>query len=320
MKQSYLIFLFYFATTSCAQSNIKKDEIQNVHTSGHVEIAGTGVSLIPPPNYHLSLNFPGFMKNQNSAIFVSHYTNQNFEISLEQFGKEYYSKKGATKIIERKLTINGYNASLLEMTASSMSKGFGLVIGDSLSSVMIMALCPFSDSTETNELRKSLLTIYYDKKSILSPLESANFSIDITSSNFKFVDYAGGSYIYTVNGKPVDYSSLESRISISPLMAASFQDAKIISETMVQSMINNGFILSKEVFKSNENINGFIASERIFDGTVNGQKCKMYLLVIIDSENALVIQGVIKSDFDKSLDKIKTIAHTAKFKSIDAKN
>jgi PBP1b-binding outer membrane lipoprotein LpoB len=308
MKHFSIILLIIITLTSCAQPESGIDEIKNSLTKDHIPISGTGVSLIPPQGYNLASNFPGFMKDQQSAIFVSQFMNQSYEITLSENGKEYYKNKGANNIIEKQLRINGFNATLIEMSANTNNKAFGLVMGDSSSSVMIIATCSLQDSTEINSLKKSVLSIHYDKNSISSPLESANFKINLSESSFKLSDYAGGSFVFTKNGARVDFSTRHI-IYVSPLPSANGNESNRNLQRMFQSMVANGFIYSKEVFTSNEDVNGYNASERVFEGDLNGEPCKMYLLILTESDGTLCFQGVIKSDYEKSINEIKRIAH-----------
>ncbi len=74
--------------------------------------------------------------------------------------------------------------------------------------------------------------------------------------------------------------------------------------------------LTEKVLKniSTTNVNGQLAYEVEVYGKMQGKSSLIYLLIVTGQDKAIVIQGIVKSDFDTNLKKIKNLAKTIKLK------
>ena len=115
--------------------------------------------------------------------------------------------------------------------------------GDSTFTSKITAVLPNSNILIHEQIKKSLLTLYYDKSYNSNPFATAVFQIDDSKTNFKFFSVSGFSYKYTPNGKSINYDN-EPYVSILQIPAEQNETIKEFADGWLSSLTS--LILTEE--------------------------------------------------------------------------
>jgi hypothetical protein len=312
-----LAFLILCLFTSCssskaeAQEKQSKLEVTNSLTSEHIKIPATGVSLIPPIGSELSSVTTGFEKDGIPIVVVIDHPNSSYEIELANNNVEHIKSRGGKDISKEEIVINDFSATLFSMQMNPTAAGLSLIIGNSSSAAVIMAVCPINDSIAYEQIRESLLSVYYEQGTVSDPTDRMDFEFDLTNTKFAYNQYLKGNYVYTLKGNDIDFKSLTPILTVSQYVE---QEPERLYELIFTGIEKDGYETTKEIYSSRKTVNGYDAFERIVDGNLNNQKCQMYFLVVSDKKKAVLIQGIVKSDFKNSIDSVRSLAHTIKLK------
>lgn len=310
-------FLALCFCTSCSSSTAEAQEeqhpkeITNSLTSKHVKIPATGISLIPPVGSELSSVTTGFEKDGIPVVVAIDHPNSSYEIELANNDVEHIKSRGGKNIEKEELQINDYSATLFSMQMNPTASGLSLIIGNSSSAAVIMAVCPINDSIAFEQMRESLLSVFYEQSNISDPKDMMDFELELTSTPFEYSQYLGGNYVYTLNGNEVEVNSVEPIIIVSQYVG---QEPERLYELLFTGIEKDGYDTKKEIYSSHKTVNGYVAYERIVEGTLNNQKCQMYFLTVSDKKKSVVVQGIVKSDFKHTIDSVRSLAHTIKLK------
>src|SRR5215831_4642741 len=190
MRLFWLSFLL-LGLEACTQK--KTDaislNIENAKTNKHINIPGTRLFIIPPPNFSTAKGFIGLQDGKNSILNVMDLVGGNYNTNAATFSKEEFEKKGAKVFDYKEIRVGGFPAKYISMQGDATTKEYALVFGDTTFSTMIIAAYPATDENTGKEIISSLNSICYDKSIKIDPLTTANFSIDDKDSKFKFFKY-----------------------------------------------------------------------------------------------------------------------------------
>lgn len=312
-----LLYLFLLVSlTACGQpSNDKiKSEIKNSKTSKHINIPGTRLYIIPPPNFKVATTFIGLQKGENSMLNIYDLVGGNFNTNAATFSKGEFERQGARVFDYKEIKVNGYPAKFIHMQGDASSKGYAIVFGDTTFSTMIMAAYPVTDENTGKEIVKSLNTIWYDKNKKIDPFETANFSLNDKESKFKFFQYNANLYIYTVGGLDNKDNRDEPFIIVSQLPKDNTMTSKSIADAMIAKAQQYGLTNPDVRNISTEKINGYDTYQAEVFGQMQGKSSVIYQCVTTKGDKAIVIQGIAKSDLETNVQDFKKIASTIQLK------
>src|ERR1700710_705897 len=80
--------------------------ISNTRTSQHINIPGTRLFIVPPPNFAVATNFVGLQKNDKAVINVYDLVGGDFYTNAATFNKAEFEKKGIKVFEYKEFSVN----------------------------------------------------------------------------------------------------------------------------------------------------------------------------------------------------------------------
>lgn len=162
MKKIGGLLLIIWSITTSGQNIQSKipDHLENVKTDKHTQIQKR-LYLVPPNGFKLFDN--GLIKNDSTMIVAFDQIFGNYYENGKNFNKEYFTNKGAKVFDYKELTIGIYPARFISMQTDKKEKKYTIVFGDKTFWVMLTGMYPTDDSKTGDQIKKSMLTVYFDK-------------------------------------------------------------------------------------------------------------------------------------------------------------
>lgn len=300
---------------ACKQSpkTEQQADIHTTRTNRHVQIPGTHLFIVPPPGFQVAHSFIGLQKDTNTLMQVYDLEGGNFFKNAADVNKESFERRGVKVLEYREMKLNNYPCKFLEAEGNPQMKMINMVFGDSTCSVMIAAVFTPGDTQSENEIKTALNSIYYDKNLKIDPFANAGFSLDVSKSAFKFARAASGMFVYTLGGKETDQRSDAPFMIVYNVPKDSNFGPEDIAKMFLSKTQQYGFQPGKPEGVP-VTLNGLNGYEMSTYGTINGQKSLIYMLVLTAGEKAVVVEGIIKSDFDKYQPQMQQLARSIQLK------
>jgi hypothetical protein len=297
------------------QNQANGKDIVNKLTKKHIRIPGTHVYLIPPKDFSLSQTFMGFTNSKNTSILVMDVFGSDFRVQSKDFNKATFEATGLKIYDYKEFKINGKQARYLYTNSlNSEDNNLMLAFGDSTFTVLLTVSLSVNDKKSFQKAEKCLLSIVYEGKVKIDPLETAKFTLDLSNTEFKFEKSESGLFFYKSNKSSSNDSDLPVFIiSQMPYPEATDEILKLTTKQMIEKAREYGTDSLNLDFKKIE-INGCQAIETTGFGIKNNQKILYYLLVVGKQNNVIAINSIIQSDFENKLKKITDLTHIIKLK------
>lgn len=300
--------------SSFGQSNEKISDVNNIKTDKHLNIKGTKVFIIPPKGFKSQSNFIGLTKDDNTLIQVIEQANASYSLASSNFTKAEFEKKGQKVLFIQDFILNGYSAKYIQIESSNLDKGHGIVFGDNNFSVMLFGVCPKSDEKVSAEIKKALLSLFYDKNLIIDNSTNLLFELNEQSTSFRLLNSTENISYYTINGNNIDPNSPKPVITV---ITAPISDESMLaeaSENMISALKENGLTNIEKKDNSNKVINGNKIYETVFYGQIKETKFLFYHFVISKGHNLVLVQGQTTDNYDLYLNEFKKFSKTIKMK------
>lgn len=312
----YLLILFtILSINTLAQTNpTVKDKIQNKKSNKHTNILGTRLYLEAPAGFKPSTTFIGLQKGQNAIFNVYDLTEGNFYTNAANYNREAFEGKGIKVYEYKEITINNFPARYLHLRSEDGSNAYTLVFGDSSFSVMIMGMCAENDQQTGNDIITAINSIYYDKSKIISPFETAAFTIDETASRFKYFKYQASIYFYTLDGKDYSLTPNSPYILLMQFPADASINAKDVKTLLINKMAEKGFADIEIKNNVEVSVNPYETSRAEAHGMLNGKPTVLCLYVISNGTKIIALEGIVTSDVENNLVEFYHLAETVKIK------
>jgi hypothetical protein len=324
MKLTTLILGLVIALTSCGNGQSNKndlnipDKVEIKKEGKHQQFLGTRVFIVNPEGYLLLPSLIRFQKNNDTYIQAiespkTSYTNQKSSIKQAfESGKS----KGLNAYYQKEFKLGDYDAYLVYGADNKPNLDqMVLIFGDNDFAVMVAGELPSNDDKARQEVLSALLTTYLDKSVKPDYSALANFTLDVSKSEFKFNSNMSQIFYYTIDGQgdPVN-NVFENQIMVMTLPSMeSFDARKSYAQSMVQRYKNNG--ISIPTFEEKEvKINDVSAYEISFTGSFQGKSVKVYQVVLGDNKATLLFCGMTYDRQDELFKQYKDIAQTLKTK------
>ncbi|MBK7428189.1 MAG: hypothetical protein IPI60_14815 [Saprospiraceae bacterium] len=200
MTKSLISLLFLFTMlTSFGQK-----KFDNKLSETHIAVKGTKISLIPPPDFTKASNFNGFEEEESSSsIMVLDLPTSYADIS-GSLTKANLAKQGVEAEQIEEIIVNGLPALFISGQQMAYGELFGkyiLVFGTEKETIIINGAFPKELEELGPEIKKAMLTIYYEREKILDPFENLDFSVDPKGTKLKFAGNVSGSLLFTVDAQ-----------------------------------------------------------------------------------------------------------------------
>lgn len=196
-----LPLLLYFACIAALEAQVV---IDNSLTDKHQQIAGTKLSLIPPPSFEEANNFNGFQHGPtNSVIMVLDIPGPYSEVS-SALTKENLLKQGVVTDSIVPVQLGKLSGLLISGTQAAYGQKFYkyiLVLGSEQKTHMINGIAP-NDNLEYKQLvYHALTTLVYESEKAVDPFEALDYTIDPNGNQISLATVSSNSLIYTSDGK-----------------------------------------------------------------------------------------------------------------------
>lgn len=293
MKYFLVLFLILltFAHAS-AQTGVTANQIPRV--------AGTRVTLTPPPGFTPSQQFPGYAKESASASIIVTEMPAPYIEALAGFSDDAGMAKRGMKVLSRQdVTIDGRRGVLLYIKQTALQTEFlkwALFVGDATESLMVVAMFPKELQEDYSlPLKESLLTARWDQTGTVPFDEGLNFSV-AEKGSLKFAKRMTNALMYSEHGafpqKSVDAPLF---IVASSLRKLDIPDIKAFSESRILSTASIKGIEIKE--STAITIDGLRGHEIVANAKDDrtGEPMIVYQATLLDGEIYYVMQGLISS-------------------------
>jgi hypothetical protein len=312
-----ITFLTLLLSSSC---NLKKpavytlsDNIKTKITKEHRCVIGTHVYMIPPKDFANSKGYPGFENLDKGGIQVFDMVGDNFYGNNNSFSKEKIEKKGGKVEEIKELKINGFDAQYALVQADVPIKRLIFIFGDSTFSVMVLANFDKKDLDLEKQIKKTIETIYYDKKVKINPFSNAPFEIIDNNSRFQFTGFNTNMYSFSIESKQKQNDTNNPNISIMILPRVN-ETAKSISTSLNQSLERIGYMIDNIIDGKYQDKDGTKVFDTQVYGTFKNEKKLIYRYIIEDKESAIVILGSASKNFEESVKEFSLFASSVKRK------
>lgn len=148
---------------------------------GVVHVAGSHVSLVPPPGWEVATSFPGFQEaSSGSSILVAELPGPFTEV-IAGLTPEGLASKGITLVERSDLTLDGRQALLIEGTQATAAGEVGrwlLVVGTSNLTALVNGAYPAGDQQRRGLIEASLRSVVFDPDGSTGASDGLTFEID----------------------------------------------------------------------------------------------------------------------------------------------
>jgi hypothetical protein len=207
-KMTRRIFTTFLVLISLTVWGQKK--IENKLSDEHKNIKGTKISLIAPKGFTDGLNFLGLQQTESgSSIIILDIPGPYSETSKAMTKENMLSKGVEMKKIEN-LTINGLPAIFATGTQNAYGNIYTkyiIVFGTDNETIMINGVFPENLKKIGGEIKKSMLTVFYEADKKINPFAALDYTIDISETKLKFGKSMSNSLIFSVDGQVPTASS-----------------------------------------------------------------------------------------------------------------
>ena len=324
MKRTLLV-LSFFAFSQCSHSQPKKDlgipdvvEVDGIKAT--TKFPGTNFFIQIPMDYTLEKQLLRFQKDGDTYIQLTQFpVHADFGPKRMQLEKYFADAVASGKIdqeyYKKEFRLGGYQALLYYAKDNKpLQEQIILMFGDSSFFAMALGEFPSYKPALRQEILNGLLSIYVNETIAVNPNELANFTLDLSHTEFKFCNVASNNFYYTVGGKgnPVQDESSD-MVLVQGLPA--FESKEKIQANAIRMLDNYrkmGIEVPKYVGKDTI-INGNYAYEILFEGFVKGRKSEVFQIVTGNEKGSVLFMGVLSNRMDL-MPQVKSIASSLKIK------
>lgn len=305
-----LLFIFLLLTlTACGQTVEKQNQ-----NSEKKRVVGTRIYIEKPENFKTSKDFVGFESGQSLIQFMDLFGG-NYNSNARNFTKENFELKGIQVFDFEELQIDNYPAKMALIQGNEYQKSLQLVFGDNDFSVFAMAIIPNYEKYKIDEIKKSFLTIEYEKDRVLDPFENAFFELDDSKSIYKYARATSNFFFYSLNGVQKDNYNEESFYMISQIPTEPMnKNPKSLFEDNLNSLKKNGLVVSKRVVTDRKELNGLEFYEELVIGKLNNKESQIKMTSVVKGSRAVLINALAKDNYELTLQEFDKLTNELKMK------
>ncbi|CAN5874643.1 hypothetical protein BH18ACI5_BH18ACI5_22510 [soil metagenome] len=264
-----------------------------------VRVAGTSVTLAPPPGFTPSARFPGFERADfQASIMVTEVPSPMSELT-RGITAAGLATRGMTLISSARQQLDGRPALLLHVSqpaAGSLFLKWMIVIGDAKASVMVVGTFPKSAESELSAaVRESVLSTRSNVAAAPDHFEGLPFRVSATPA-LKIAGRMSNMLLLTESGKIEPQKADAALLAIgSSVAAVKIDDLKAFSEERaVQTRQLKGIRITRG---SSMMLDGTAAYELVAEGTdtATGKAVTLYQVVMPDAGGYLLMQGLVSA-------------------------
>lgn len=311
IRLAILISIFQITTV------LGQKSVTNLLTSGHINIAGTKISIIPPQGFTKASDFLGFQQElSGSSIMFLDVPGPFSEIS-KGFTKENFLSQGVQVQDIENLEINGLPA--IFITGEQNAYGneyikFVLSFGTEKETIMINGAFPKNLNETGTDIKSAMLTAYYEPDKVINPFEIVDYVINTDEYGLKFAKSMSNSLVFTADGLlPVQSEDKTTFIAAKSFSKVPISDTKLFSINRLKKMP-----FEIENIESTEDISiDGISGYEIIAFTVDkntAEKGKVYQVMLFSDSLYYIMLGTTNQEYEINIEKFKKIANSFKRK------
>jgi len=307
-RGSLTAFLLFISLTLFGQP-----KIENKLTEEHQNIKGTKISLIPPKGFTDALNFLGLQQTESgSSIMILDFPGPYSETSAA-ISKENLLSKGIEVSKIEKLIINGLPAIFVTGTQNAYGNiytKYVLVFGTETETIMINGISPKNLKQIGKEIKKSMLTVYYEADKKINPFETLDYTIDVSETKLKFESSSMNSLMFSVDGQSSDKTSLIVTKSFSQITQ---EDKKLFA---INRLKQTPYKIENIEYVNEITIDGIFGYEIYAKGKYekSSETEYIYQVILFSDKLYYVFFGTTNDETNKSIEEVKKAVKTFKRK------
>lgn len=292
-------------------------EIENKLTDNHQSIKGTKISLIPPIGFTEGLNFLGLQQSESgSSIMIIDIPGPYSETS-RGITKENLLGKGIEVDQIENLIINEIPAIFvtgIQNTSGNSYTKYILVFGTDRETIIINGASPENLKKIGEEVKKSMLSVYYESDRKIDPFESLDYKIDVSEAKLKFGKSMANSLMFSVDGQIPTSSSDKTKLIVTKSFSQMMQeDKKLFSINRLKQTP----IEIKNIEYTNEITIDEISGYEIHAKGTNlktGEIENIYQVILFSDNFYYILFGTTNDETSESIEKLKKAVKTFKRK------
>lgn len=304
--------LWLGAYVAYGQDGAIHTKIAGTVTGSHVNIPGTRIFVIPPPDFFPATDFLGFQKNDNVAFSVLDVLGSNYNTTADSF--LVADPTTGDKIVAREdIVVAGYPGKLTEVLQHQSLRMYRLAFGDTSFCAVVTAVYPAGDASTGKELVAAINSLAFDKKGKIDPFAIAHFTLDDQVSTFKFCKFANNTFTYTIGGKAIPTDETAAMYVLQQANPYNIT-AKDFAQQLVQVLIQNGMDSLDVQNAATTFVNRLPAYELVAKCKFSGKPNILYLCVAGDGSRFFCMYGFGGNAPDANIAELTRLAHTIKVK------
>lgn len=171
----------------------------------HIQVKGTNVFMIPPPDFKVSEQMKGFQNPEDptSMILVMEVPGP-FDKIKESFTEENLEPRGMKLIDKKKLKVQEFEAIYLEIEQEANSQIFTksiLIYGDEQGTIMINGAALKDKADLHDQIKESIYTTFVDAGLQVSPRASLDYEVDESKGGLQFLNVMGNGMFFNRDAK-----------------------------------------------------------------------------------------------------------------------
>jgi hypothetical protein len=284
-------------------------------TAAHKQVPGTKCSLVPPADFIPASSFNGFQHNESGSSIMITQMAAPYSKIVAGLVPENLAKQGMTLAKKEVVDFDGSRAVTIKVSQKANGMDYlkeMLVFGNESNTVMVIGTYPETSKNMEAAIHNSLFSTVYDEKKNDDPVAAANFTIDVTGSDFKIDKTMSGMVIYKMdNDVPSKKPTLLAGQSIGKVMVT---DLKQYAINRVKKLPD---LQQAEIKAANPiTIDGLSGYEIVaLNNNKNDVVEQTYVVMIFKPDNGyFIIVGNAQADLEMNLNLFKKIASTFKQK------
>jgi hypothetical protein len=307
-----VLILWLGAYLTYGQDGAIHTKIAGIVTGSHVNIPGTRMYVIPPPDFFAATDFVGFQKNDSIEFSVLDILGDNYNTTADSFLVAV--PETGDKIIAREdIMVAGYPGKLTVVSQYRSVRTYRLAFGDTSFCAVVVAVYPAADTSAGKALVAAINSLAYDKQVKIDPFAIAHFTLDDRVSTFKFWKFWNNTYTYTIGGKENPNGETASMYVLQQANVFN-QTPKDMAQQIVQVLMQNGMDSLDVQNASTTFVNRLAAYELVAKCKLSGKPNMLYLCVAGDGSRFFCMYGFGGNAPDANMVEITRLAHTIKVK------
>jgi hypothetical protein len=313
MYKSLIIAILIFICFSVAAQT----KISNGLTSEYVNIPGTKISLIPPSGFVKATNFLGLQHDPSGSSIMIIEIPGPFLEATKGFTKEGLFSQGVVlKDIER-FIINSLPAILITGQQNAHGVSYTKYIfsfGTGNETVMINGTFPQNLVNMGSDIRKSVLSAYFDTNKKIDPFETVDFEIKPEKANLKFAKSVMNSLVFNRDGNMPSQSADKTSF----IVAKAFSNVTIVDKKQfsINRLKQTPYIVEQIETTEDIKIGGLSGYEIIAlckDKSTN-TPIKVLQVILFRDSLYYILFGSTSENYETNIRQLKQIALTFQIK------